>query len=98
MTTPRLIADIGGTNARFALLEGQERRDEQVLACADYPDLVSAVEHYLKTVGAQRRARAPAGSGDGDRRPDHRRHHPHDESRLAVLRCAQRASSWAGGA
>src|SRR5262245_51845443 len=54
----RLIADIGGTNARFALLDGAQRRDEVVLACADYPDLVAAVEHYLLTVGAQRPAEA----------------------------------------
>jgi glucokinase len=50
--TPRLIADIGGTNARFALLDSTIWRDEQVLACADYPDLVAAVEHYLGVVGA----------------------------------------------
>jgi len=49
---PRLIADIGGTNARFALLEDGAWRDERVLACADYPDLVAAVEHYLQEVGA----------------------------------------------
>jgi glucokinase len=49
---PRMIADIGGTNARFALLDGPERRDEIVLACADYPDLVTAAEHYLDRVGA----------------------------------------------
>lgn len=48
----RLLADIGGTNARFALLEGAELRNELVLACADYPDLVSAVEHYLTQAGA----------------------------------------------
>jgi glucokinase len=48
----RMIADIGGTNARFALLDGMERHDEIVLACADYPDLVSAAEEYLRQVGA----------------------------------------------
>jgi glucokinase len=51
-TAPRLIADIGGTNARFALLKNDDVYDEQVLACADYPDLVAAVDHYLKQVGA----------------------------------------------
>jgi glucokinase len=51
-STPRLIADIGGTNARFALLDGNKWRDEIVLACADYPDIVSAIEHYLQSVGA----------------------------------------------
>jgi glucokinase len=48
----RLIADIGGTNARFALLDEGARHDEQVLICADYPDLVIAVESYLRSVGA----------------------------------------------
>jgi glucokinase len=48
----RLIADIGGTNARFALLGESGWRDETVLACTDYPDLVAATEHYLRSVGA----------------------------------------------
>ncbi len=61
-TTPRLIADIGGTNARFALLRGVERSDELVLACADYPDIVSAIEHYLQRVGA---SKAPARPREG---------------------------------
>jgi len=55
----RLIADIGGTNARFALVEGQEYLNEQVLACADYPDLVSAVEHYLEQSGAHAAGHRP---------------------------------------
>lgn len=56
---PRLIADIGGTNARFALLDDVQPRDELVLPCADYPDLVSAVEHYLNSVGANAGAHRP---------------------------------------
>ena len=56
---PRLIADIGGTNARFALIENGQARDEQVLACADYPDLIAAVEHYLNSVGALAGAHRP---------------------------------------
>lgn len=48
----RLIADIGGTNARFALLRNGEIWAEQVLACAEYPDIVAAAEHYLKNAGA----------------------------------------------
>jgi glucokinase len=47
-----LIADIGGTNARFALLDGRTWHDEIVLRCADYPDIVSAIEDYLQKVGA----------------------------------------------
>ena len=56
---PRLIADIGGTNARFALLEGHKRLNEQVLKCADYPDLVTAVEHYLQGAGAHTAGNRP---------------------------------------
>ncbi len=58
-SAPRLIADIGGTNARFALLDGGAWRDEIVLACADYPDIVSAIEHYLAQVDAASGAARP---------------------------------------
>lgn len=49
----RLIADIGGTNARFALLsEGSERPErEQTLPCASFPDLGAAAAHYLAGQG-----------------------------------------------
>lgn len=50
--TRRLIADIGGTNARFALLTNGEIGDEKELLCADYPDLVTAVETYLNEAGS----------------------------------------------
>jgi glucokinase len=44
----RLLADIGGTNARFALesCDGQFI-DIEVLACADYPTLGDAMRAYL---------------------------------------------------
>src|SRR3990170_1589521 len=58
-TAPRLLADIGGTNARFALVDEDQYRDEHVLACADYPDLVGAIEHYLRKVGADSGNRRP---------------------------------------
>lgn len=58
-SSPKLIADIGGTNARFALLEGDQVNDEQVFACAQFPTLVAAIEHYLVGIGA----------GSGPRRP-----------------------------
>ncbi len=70
--SPKLIADIGGTNARFALLEGDIATDEVVLACADFPTLVAAAEHYLNAVGAvgvrrpARAAMAIAGAITGD--------------------------------
>ncbi|GGX51085.1 glucokinase [Undibacterium squillarum] len=50
---PRLLADIGGTNARFALETSPHCFDAvQVLACRDYPDLGAAVQAYLKQVSA----------------------------------------------
>nr|AGU09993.1 Glucokinase [uncultured organism] len=44
----RLLADIGGTNARFALERAAGRiEDIDTLACADYASLVDAVRAYL---------------------------------------------------
>lgn len=52
-----LIADIGGTNARFALtdLDGgtPALRDITSLRCADFASLQHACEHYLAGVGVQ---------------------------------------------
>ena len=47
-----LIADIGGTNARFALVDDGDYRPllERTLLCADYGSLVDAVLAYLDDV------------------------------------------------
>ncbi|MFV3077765.1 glucokinase [Niveispirillum fermenti] len=46
---PFLIADIGGTNARFALVGATGSPfNEQVLRCADYPTLQEAALAYLQ--------------------------------------------------
>ncbi|MDI5985984.1 glucokinase [Halomonas sp. M4R5S39] len=54
MTRPALIGDIGGTNARLALVTpgAFEPHDILSLPCADYPGLVEAVNDYLGRVGA----------------------------------------------
>jgi glucokinase len=45
---PRLLADVGGTNARFALELAPGRIEFiEVLACADYPRLADAIRAYL---------------------------------------------------
>ncbi|MBJ7313943.1 glucokinase [Rugamonas sp. CCM 8940] len=45
---PRLLADIGGTNARFALETAPGKIELiEVLACADYPTLAAALLAYL---------------------------------------------------
>ncbi|MCC5883146.1 MAG: glucokinase [Halomonas sp.] len=58
MTRLALIGDIGGTNARFALVTPGEFVPHDVLAlpCADYPGLVEAVGDYLSRVGVDRDA------------------------------------------
>lgn len=54
---PRLLADIGGTNARFALELGPGRIELiEVLPCASYPTLADALRAYLA---------APAAAGAG---------------------------------
>ena len=46
---PRLLADIGGTNARFALETGPgEIKSVQVYPCADYPGVAEVIKKYLK--------------------------------------------------
>ena len=45
---PRLLADVGGTNARFALeLSPGQIGCIDVLPCADYPTLAAALQAYL---------------------------------------------------
>ena len=47
-----LIADIGGTNARFALFSAEQGVHSQIiLACADYVDITGAIRCYLSSVG-----------------------------------------------
>ena len=49
---PRLVADIGGTNARFALETASGKIEQvDVLPCNDYDTLVDAIKEYLKRVG-----------------------------------------------
>jgi len=45
---PALIADLGATNARFALLDADNIDAPMALRCAAYPDLYSAAGDYLK--------------------------------------------------
>ena len=49
MTKPAsaLIADIGATNARFALLEGTELAVSETYAVADYASPIEAARHFL---------------------------------------------------
>ena len=48
---PRLLADIGGSNARFALETGPgEICHVRVYACADYPGIAEVIRKYLKDV------------------------------------------------
>jgi len=55
-TFPRLVGDIGGTNARFGLLRGpgQPLEAVQTLACADFPGPGEAIENYLAGNGLPR--------------------------------------------
>jgi glucokinase len=48
----RLLADVGGTNARFALETARNRFEHvAVLSCADYPSLGAAIASYLSRPG-----------------------------------------------
>jgi glucokinase len=49
----KLIADIGGTNARFALVNDNKISNVEVLSCADYKSPAEAAQVYLKKIGAK---------------------------------------------
>lgn len=67
-----LVADIGGTNARFALADltadTPALHEQQSLRAAEYASLQHAAEHYLRTIGVrpQRAAIAVACPVGGD--------------------------------
>lgn len=67
-----LVGDIGGTHARFALVDPGAApaalREVAVLRTADFPDLEAACAHYLARTGARprRAALAVAGPVGGD--------------------------------
>jgi len=50
---PRLLADIGGTNARFAwqTAAGADIADLRVLPCAEFATLAEAMQGYLRQIG-----------------------------------------------
>ncbi len=51
-TYPRLVADIGGTNARFALETSHQVFEKtEVLPCNDYDTIVDATKEFLKRAG-----------------------------------------------
>lgn len=62
MTKPGrgLIADIGATNARFALADDQGVHDPLTLQCADYQSLSEAADSYLKKTGVKTRPSSAA--------------------------------------
>lgn len=52
-TYPRLLGDIGGTNARFAMQRsrGAPVSEPQALPCRDFSGPAAAIQHYLKSNG-----------------------------------------------
>ena len=66
----RLVADIGATNARFALLDTNgQLLNQHKLACVDHPDILSAINAYLSQVSnpvIEEAAIAIANPIDGD--------------------------------
>ncbi|HEU4852879.1 MAG TPA: glucokinase [Telluria sp.] len=50
---PRLLADVGGTNARFAIETAPLQFEQvQVLACSEHASLAAAIKAYLGGIGA----------------------------------------------
>lgn len=69
MAALSLIADIGATNARFALADENGFYEQKVLQCADYPTIVDATKAYLEGLSGEKpkdAAFAIAGPVSGD--------------------------------
>src|SRR3979409_238725 len=70
MDGPRLLGDVGGTNARFALERSPGQIDTiHTLRCADYAEFALAVEAYLALAeqpGVRHAAIAMANPVQGD--------------------------------
>lgn len=54
----KIIADIGGTNARFAIVNDNRISNIEVLSCAEYKSPAEAAQAYLQRVGAKPEAGA----------------------------------------
>ena len=53
ITDSYIVADVGGTNARFALVDAREQlSDTTVLTCADYPSINDAIEYFIEKIDA----------------------------------------------
>ena len=48
-----LIADIGGSNGRIAILNNGKIEQERVFPCADFDSIESLLSHYFSVTGAQ---------------------------------------------
>jgi glucokinase len=55
-----LVADLGATNARFALVDSSGIRDVEILRGADYPSLEAAAAAYLARISPDRAPRRAA--------------------------------------
>jgi glucokinase len=58
---PRLVSDIGGTNARFAIeIAPYQYIAIKTLKCRDYSSLAEAIKHYLAEAGYQNKVKHAA--------------------------------------
>ncbi len=57
MTAPLRVADIGGTNARFGLIDGAGIREARIFPCTAFPSLEAVVRAYLGAIPPSERPR-----------------------------------------
>jgi glucokinase len=83
-----LLADIGGTHARFARADGRGIHDAQVFRAADYPSLAAAARAYLQKSGPApaRAVFSVAATLDGTGRIAFVNHPAWDTDRAALCR------------
>ena len=52
LSMPRIVADIGGTNGRFAIVRDGRVTERRSYRNAEFPDLASLIERYLDDAGS----------------------------------------------
>ena len=57
---PALLADIGGTNARFAVVRGTDILQTKIMSVGDFSDPIAAIRVFLKTCPANLKPRRAA--------------------------------------
>ena len=90
---PRLLGDVGGTNARFAWQQAADRPivDVASLPCAQHASIEQAIRHYLSTHSREAPRAGAIGLATAIRLRERGHARPRDRRQKAPLSCVPTA-------